>query len=91
MQDSKITHYVVKPEESVNVRIMKITAQFDYLIKRNEQLTLEELKSRAQFCPGIMEEPELQELVQITKDSTIKSVFKNSMGLWWSFIDQEIE
>lgn len=71
--------------ESVNVRIMKTVARFDYLVNRNEQLTLAELHKRAQFCPGIMEEPELQELVQITKDSTIKSVFKNSMGLWWNF------
>jgi hypothetical protein len=70
---------------SVDVRIMQIVAQFDYLINRNEQLTIDELKNRAQFCPGIMEEPELQELVQITKQSTISTVFKNSMGLWCNF------
>ena len=72
-------------KESIDVRIMKIVAEFDYLVNRNEQLTIDELKNRAQFCPGIMEEPELQELVHIAKDSTISTVFKNSMGLWWNF------
>ena len=71
--------------ESPDVRIMKIVAQFDYLVNRNEQLTIDELKNRAQFCPGIMDEPELQELVQIIKHSTISSVYKNSMGFWWNF------
>ena len=73
---------------SADVRIMQITARFDYLVNRNEQLTLNELRDRAQFCPGIMDEPELQELAQITKHSTIKSVFKNSLGLWWNFNSQ---
>lgn len=77
----KLEHTPMSP----NVRIMQITAEFDYLVKEGENLTLKELHNRAQFCPGIMEEPELQELVQITKDSTISSVFKNSMGLWWNF------
>lgn len=72
-------------KDSVDVRIMKTVARFDYLVRKYEQLTLEELKKRAYDCPGIMDEPELQELVQIAKDSTIKSVFKNSMGLWWNF------
>lgn len=72
-------------EVSVDVRIMQTVARFDYLVKPYEELTIEELKNRAKFCPGIMEEPELQELVQITKDSTISKVFRNSMGLWWSF------
>lgn len=73
---------------SVDVRIMRIVAEFDYLVNRNEELTINQLKDRAQFCPGIMEEPELQELVQIIKHSTISSVFKNSMGLWWNFNSQ---
>jgi hypothetical protein len=72
-------------QESADVRIMKITAEFDYLVNRGECLTLEQLRQRAQFCPGIMEEPELQELVQITRESTIKDVTRNSMGLWWNF------
>ena len=72
-------------KESVDVRIMRIVKEFDYLVRRNEQLTIDELKNRAQFCPGIMEEPELQELVHIAKDSTIATVFRNSMGLWWNF------
>lgn len=71
--------------ESTDVRIMKIVAEFDYLVNRNEELTIDQLKNRAQFSPSIIEEPELQELVHIIKDSTIKSVFKNSMGLWWNF------
>jgi len=70
---------------SVDVRIMKITKEFGYLINEGERLNIDELKKRAQFCPGIMDEPELQELVQIAKDSTITSVSKNSMGLWWGF------
>lgn len=70
---------------SVDVRIMQTVARFDYLVKPHEELTIYELKNRAQFCPGIMEEPELQELVQIAKESTIRSVYKNSMGLWWNF------
>lgn len=73
--------------DSVNVRIMRTTAHFDYLVKRNEQLTMGQLKDRAQNCPGIMDEPELQELCQIANESTIASVFKNSMGLWWKFKD----
>jgi hypothetical protein len=72
-------------KESYDVRIMRIVKEFDYLVNKNEQLTIEELRCRAQYCPGIMEEPELQELVQIVKYSTISTVFKNSMGLWWNF------
>lgn len=72
-------------KESPDVRIMKIVAEFDYLVNNGESLTLKELHTRAQFCPGIMEEPELQELVQITKDSTISYVYRDSMGLWWHF------
>ena len=71
--------------ESVNVRVMKTLAVFDYLINSGEKLTLDEIRHRAQFCPGIMEEPELQELVQISKSSTIKSVTRNTMGLWYEF------
>jgi hypothetical protein len=71
--------------DSVDVKIMKTTAKFDYLVNRNEQLTIDELRNKAQYCPGIMDEPELQELCQIAKDSTIKSVYKNSLGLWWNF------
>lgn len=72
-------------EVSPNVFIMRTVAQFDYLVRKYEQLSLDELKLRAQYCPGIIEEPELQQLVQICKDSTIKAVFRNSMGLWWTF------
>jgi len=76
--------------DSPDVRVMKIVAQFDYLVNRNEQLTIDELKNRAQFCPGIMDEPELQELVQIIKHSTISSVYKNSMGIWWNFKSKQL-
>jgi hypothetical protein len=71
--------------DSINVQIMKIVKDFDYLVNKGESLTIEQLKNRAQYCPGIMEEPELQQLVQITKYSTIESVSRNSMGLWWTF------
>jgi hypothetical protein len=37
-----------------------------------------------------MEEPELQELVHIVKDSTITHVFRNSMGFWWNFKSQNL-
>lgn len=73
--------------DSVNVTIMKTVAQFDYLVNQNEKLTLNELVHRAQYCPGIIDEPELQILCQIAKDSTIKTVVRNSMGLWWDFND----
>lgn len=73
--------------DSVDVKIMRTTAHFDYLIKMNEQLTISQLKDRAQYSPGIMDEPELQELCQIANESTILSVFRNSMGIWWKFKD----
>jgi hypothetical protein len=72
-------------EDSINVQIMKIVKDFDYLVNKGEHLTIEQLHKRAQYCPGIMEEPELQQLCQITKYSTIESVSRNSMGLWWTF------
>lgn len=72
-------------KQSVDVQIMQTVSQFDYLVIDGETLTIEQLKDRAQFCPGIIEEPELQILVQIVKDSTIKSVSRNSLGLWWNF------
>lgn len=71
--------------ESTNLRIMKIVAEFRYLVNEGECLTILELKNRARFCPSIMDEPELQELVQIAKDSTISTVTKNSLGLWYDF------
>jgi hypothetical protein len=71
--------------ESIDVRIMKTVAEFSYLVNEGECLTIDELKNRAQFCPGIIEEPELQELCQIASKSTITSVTRNSLGLWWRF------
>jgi hypothetical protein len=72
-------------EKSADLKIMETVHQFDYLIKSGESITLNELKQRAQFCPGIMEEPELQELVQIAKDATIKTITRDSLGYWYSY------
>jgi hypothetical protein len=74
-----------KEADSVDVRIMKIIPEFPYLVKEGDSITIKELKDRAQFCPGIMDEPELQELVQIAKDSTIKTITRDSLGYWYSY------
>ncbi len=74
-----------KDSDSIDVTIMKTVAQFDYLVHIGETLTISQLQHRAQFCPGIMEEPELQRLVQITSASTIKEVKRNHAGYWYSF------
>jgi hypothetical protein len=71
--------------DSIDVTIMKTVAQFEYLVNIGESLTMSELQHRAQFYPGIMEEPELQRLVQIISDSTIKQVSRNNAGYWYNF------
>lgn len=74
-----------KIEKSIDVRIMEIVKEFDYLIKVGEQLTIEELKNRAESVPGIMDEPDLQYVSQCALKSDISRVTRNSMGYWYSF------
>jgi hypothetical protein len=64
---------------------MQTTPVFDYLIKVGETLTINQLRSRVLFCPSIMDEPELQIMAQVFKDSTILKVTRNDAGYWWQF------
>lgn len=72
-------------EKSIDVKIMQIVKEFDYLIKKGEYITISELKHRAESVPGIMDEPELQFISQAALSSTISNIKRNSMGYWYDF------
>lgn len=76
---------ISRPDLSPDVLIMQTVPNYDYLVKLGETIKVNELRSRVLFCPSIMDDPDLQIIAQVFKDSTITSVTRNNAGYWWSF------
>ena len=72
-------------DKSIDLKIMEIVKDFDYLIAVGQSMTMSELKHRAESVPGIMDEPDLQFLSQCALKSTIKLVKRNHAGYWYQF------
>jgi hypothetical protein len=71
--------------ESADLKIMKIVSEFEYLINMNQTMDIKDLGKRAYEVPACMDEPDIQALPYLVKECTIKSIHRNSTGLWFQF------
>lgn len=65
-------------EESSDVQFMRIISDCGiHILNKGESVGIDKMHNKICFHPGYPEEPELQHLVYLLKDVTIKSIYKD--------------